>query len=160
MVDEEVLKSFLKKMAPRVIKAAVRGFIMFLLTYLLPLLIMEAVMPSDLPFEMFPAEYMPLFYAFSAIVVFFAVATELFSGTILQHAFSVGRALILIVYFVYALNGGILTTSFQVPGQQQVVHLSVDLRAFLGMLIFVNLLGFAKGMFQAINFLSGRVEST
>ena len=158
MVDEETLKSFLKKIAPRVAKAALRGFIMFLLTYLLPALMMEAFMSPELPFGEFPSGYMVLFYAFSAIVVFFAVATELFSGTILQHAFSIGRALVLIIYFVYALNGGILTSTFQIPGQQQVMRVFADLRAFLAVLIFINLLGFAKGMLQAIKFLSGKAE--
>ncbi|MFQ5758247.1 MAG: hypothetical protein ACE5IF_01060 [Candidatus Bathyarchaeia archaeon] len=160
MADEENLKSLLKKIVPRVVKAALKGFIMFLLTYLLPTLMMEAMMPAELPFETLPPEYMALLYTFSAIVVFFAVVTELFSGTILQHAFSIGRELVLIVYFIYALNGGILTSTFQIPGQLQAIHIIADLRVFLAMLIFVNLLGLAKGMFQAINFLSGKVELT
>ena len=159
MTKEADWKAFLKKMMPRVVKAALKGFIMFFLTYLLPTLMMEAMMPADLPFGTLPSEYMTLLYTFSAIVVFFAVVTELLSGTILQHALSIGRALILIVYFIYALNGGILTSTFQIPGQQQVIHIFADLRAFLAMLIFVNLLGFAKSMFQAINFLSGKGES-
>lgn len=157
MADEGNLKSFLKKIMPNVIKAVLRGFIMFLLTYLLPTLVVEAMLPSSSPFGM-PSEYTTLLYVFSAIVVFFTVVTELFSGTILQHAFSIGRAIVLIVYFIYALNGGIFMSTFQVPGQQQVIHIFADLRAFLAMLIFVNLLGFAKGMLQAISFLSGRAE--
>ncbi len=159
MADEENLKSFVKKIMPRVVKAALKGFIMFLLTYLLPTLMMKAMMPAELIFGELPLEYMTLLYTFSAIVVFFTVVTELFSGTIFQHAFSVGRALVLLVYFVYALNGGILTSAFQFPGQRQVIHIFADLRAFLAMLIFVNLLGFARGMFQAIDFLSRKVES-
>lgn len=160
MANEEDLKSFLKGIMPRVVKAALKGFIMFLLTFLLPALMMEAMMPAELPFGELPSEYMTSFYTFSAIVVFFAVVTELFSGTILQHIFSVGRTLILIVYFVCTLNGGILTSTFQIPGQRQVIHIFADLRAFLAMLIFVNLLGSARAMFQAINFLSGEVEPT
>ena len=154
MADEENLRSFVKKIMPRVVKAALKGFIMFFLTYILPTLMMEAMMPAELPFGELPSEYMTLLYTFSAIVVLFTVVTELFSGTIFQHAFSIGRALVLTVYFIYALNGGILTSTFQIPGQQQVIHIFADLRAFLAMLIFVNLLGFAKGMFQAIDFLS------
>lgn len=159
MAKEGDWKAFVKKIMPRVVKAVLKGFIMFLLTYLLPVLMMETMMPSELPFGTLPSEYMTLLYTFSAIVVFFAVVTELFSGTIFQHAFSVGRALILMVYFICALNGGIITSTFQIPGQQRVIHIFADLRAFLAMLIFVNLLGFAKGMFQAINFLSGKVEA-
>lgn len=156
MADEESLQLFMKKILPRVVKAAVKGFIWFLLTYLLPMLMMETMMPTELPFEMFPQEYITLVYTFSAIVVFFAVATELFSGTILQHAFSVGRALILIAYFIHAFKGGIITLTIPIEGLS--IHIFADLRAFLAMLIFVNLLGFAKGMLQAINFISRKVE--
>lgn len=158
MGDEENLKSFLKRIMPRVVKAALKGFIMLLLTYILPTLAMQAMMAAELPFGGLPSEYTTLFYTFSVIVVFFTVLTELFSGTILQHAFSIGRALVLIVYFIYALNGGILTSTFSIEGQT--IHIFADLRAFLGLIIFVNLLGFAKDMFQAINFLSGKVEPT
>ena len=157
MADEGNLKSVLKKIIPNVTKAALKGFVMFLLTYLLPTLVVEAMLPSTSPFGM-PSEYTTLLYVFSAIVVFFSVVTELFSGTILQHAFCVGRAIVLIVYFVYALNGGIFMSTFQIPGQQQVIHIFADLRAFLAVLILINLLGFAKGMLQAINFLSGKAE--
>lgn len=160
MIKEEDWKAFAKEIMPRVAKAALKGFIMFFLTYLLPTLMMEAMMPADLPLGTFPSEYTTLISTFSAIVVFFAVVTELFSGTILQHAFTIGRALILIMYFVYALNGGIFTSAFQIPEQQQVIHIFADLRAFLAVLIFINLLEFAKGMFQAIDFLAGKVEAT
>jgi hypothetical protein len=157
MADDGNLKPFLKKIMPNVTKAALKGFIMFLLTYLLPTLVVEAILPPSSPFGL-PSEYTTLLYVFSGIVVFFTVATELFSGTILQHAFNIGRSIVLIVYFVYALNGGIFMSAFQIPGQQQVVHIFADLRAFLAMLIFVNLLGFAKGMLQAISFLSEKAE--
>jgi hypothetical protein len=158
MVNEENLKSLLKKIAPNVIKAALKGFFMFLLTYLLPTLVLEAMVQSDVPFEM-PPEYTTLVFTFSGIVVFFAVVTELFSGTILQHAFSIGRALVLMVFFIYAMNGGILTSAVQIPGQPLVVHIFADLRAFLAILIFVDLLGLARSMFQTINFLAGKVEA-
>ena len=157
MANEGNLKSVLKKIMSNVTKAALKGFIMFLLTYLLPTLVVEAMVPSSSPFGI-PSEYTTLLYVFSAIVVFFTVVTELFSGTILRHAFCVGRAIVLIVYFVYALNGGIFVSTFQIPGQQQVLRIFANLRAFLALLIFINLLGFAKGMLQAINFLSGRAD--
>ncbi len=157
MADEGNLKSVLKKIMSNVTKAVLKGFIMFLLTYLLPTLVVEAMVPSSSPFGM-PSEYTTLLYVFSAIVVFFTVVTELFSGTILQHAFCVGRAIVLIVYFVYALNGGIFVSTFQIPGQQQVIRIFANLRAFLAVLIFINLLGFAKGMLQVINFLSGKAD--
>ncbi|MFQ6064467.1 MAG: hypothetical protein ACE5L6_03230 [Candidatus Bathyarchaeia archaeon] len=153
MAREEDIRSLAEKIAPRVAKAALKGFLMFFLTYLLPMLLIEAMMPAESLFGTFPPDYMTLVYAFAAIAVFFAVVIELFSGTILQHAFSIGRALILIVYFIYALNGGVVTSAIEIPGQGLVMHIFADLRALLALFIFVNLLGFAKGMFEAINFL-------
>ena len=158
MADEGNTHSLLRKILPNVIRAALKGCIMFLLTYLLPTLLMETMMPLDTLLEM-PSEYTALVFAFSAIVVFFTVVAELFSGTIFQHAFGISRALVLIMYFIYALNGGVITSAFQIPEQPQLVHIFADLRAFLAMLIFLNLLGFAKSMFGAINFLAERVES-
>jgi len=67
---------------------------------------------------------------------------------------------ILIMCFFYALNGGISTSTFQIPEQQQVIYIFADVRAFLATLIIVNILGFAKAMFHAINFLSGKIELT
>jgi len=163
MDNEENPRSLLKKILPRVAKAALKGFIMFLLTYLLPVYMMETIgtiMPPEISFASLLSEYMTLIYAFSAIVVFFTVVREFFSGTILQHVFTISGALVMIMFFAYALNGGVFTSAFPIPGQQQVIHIFADLRAFLAMLIFVNLLGFARGMLEAIDFLSEKVEPT
>jgi len=158
MADEGNIESLLRKILPNVIKATLKGSIMFLLTYLLPTLLMDTMMLPDTLLEM-PSEYTTLLLAFSAIVVFFTVVTELSSGTIFQHAFGASRALVLIMYFIYALNGGVITSDFQIPGQLQFVHIFADLRAFLAVLIVLNLLGFAKSMFGAINFLAESAES-
>ncbi|UCE43779.1 MAG: hypothetical protein JSV57_05360 [Candidatus Bathyarchaeota archaeon] len=159
MVNEEGLKPLLKKIVPNVTKAALKGFVLLLLTYVLPAMIMDAMASPDMPFEI-PPEYTTLLYIFSALVVFFTVVTELFSGTILRYAFSVGRALVFIMFFIYALNGGILTSTIQIPEQQLAIHILANLKAFLAMLIFVNFLGLARSMLQAVNFLAGKVEAT
>ncbi|UCC33689.1 MAG: hypothetical protein JSW53_01425 [Candidatus Bathyarchaeota archaeon] len=159
MVNEEDSKPLLKKIILNATRAALKGFIMLLLTYLLPTLIIGALASPDMPFEM-PLEYTPLVYIFSAIVVFFTVVTELFSGTILRYAFSVGRALVLMMFFIYALNGGILTSTIQIPGQQLAIQILANLKALLAVLILLNVLGLAKSMLEATNFLARKVETT
>lgn len=138
--------TLLRKAAPRVLRAALAGFVTFLLFYFLPTLL--------IPTEALPPGYEPLFDVFVAIVVFFAVVIELSSGTILKYAFSVARALILILYFVYALHGGIITT------EMETAHIMVDLRGFLAMLIFINFIGLAKGILEAADFLLGKEEQS
>ena len=144
MTETEKTGTSLKKVASRVLRAALAGFITFLLVYFLSTLLY--------PPEALPPGYEPLFDVFVAIVVFFAVVIELSSGTILKYAFSAARALILIMYFVYALHGGIITT------EMEMAHIMVDLRGFLAMLIFVNLLGLAKSILEAVDFLSEKEE--
>jgi hypothetical protein len=102
------------------------------------------------------ADYMDYLTIFAAIVIFSVVASELTAGTIFQHAFNIGRALILIVFFILALRGGIISQDIAVESFH--VHFLVDLRIYLAMLISIDLLNLAKSLLQAISFLSERVE--
>jgi len=150
MVEEGNTRAFIKKIVLRVFKATLWGFITYLLVYY-PLMLVY-------PFELLPSGYNQLFNVFVTIVVFFAVATKLFSGTILEYAFSIARTLIIITYFFYVFNGGVV--SLTVPVSETTVNLVLDLRAFLAMLIFVNLLALAKSVLQAMSFLARKVESS
>jgi len=150
MVKKENTKGLIKKLIPRVIKAAIWGTLTFVFVYYLPTLIY--------PMDLLPAGYNQFFYLFAAIAVFFAVVTKLFSGTILEHAFSIAKALIIIIYFITVFNGGII--SLTMPMEEATVKLVVDLKAILVILILVNLLGIAKSMFQLTRFLAKKVETS
>lgn len=151
-------KTFVERIMPRVFKAAIMGVITFFLYYMLPTLMFSMIPTESLPSEFgsFFSKYENLVYVFAAIMICFAVAIQLSSGTIFQHAFSIAKAIILILYFIYALEGGILTLSMSLGGIM--VNIMANLTAFLAILISVNLLALAKSMFEAINFLSQKVE--
>jgi len=151
-------KTFVERIMPRVFKAAIMGVITFFLYYMLPTLMFSMIPTESLPSEFgsFFYRYENLVYIFAAIMICFAVAIQLSSGTIFQHAFSIAKAIILILYFIYALEGGILTLSMSLGGIM--VNIMANLTAFLAILISVNLLALAKSMFEAINFLSQKVE--
>jgi len=149
MVEEGNMKAYVKRIVPRIFKAVLWGSITFLLVYYLPMHIY--------PLEALPFEEIRNFYVFAAITVFFVVAIKLFSETILEHAFSIAKALVIMIYFVYIFNGGIV--SLTIPIQATMVNLVVDLRVFLVMLILPNLLALAKSLLQATNFLAKRSES-
>jgi len=149
MVEMISREGLIKKLIPRVLKATLWGTLTFVFVYSLPTLIY--------PMELLPLEYSQLFYLFVGIAVFFAFVTKLFSGTILEYAFSIARALIMIIYFIAVFNGGII--SLTMPMEGATVNLVADLKAFLAILILVNLLGVAKSMFQVTKFLAEKVET-
>lgn len=150
MIEEGNRKGLIEKLIPRVLKATLWGALTYVFVYYLPMLIY--------PMDLLPLEYSQLFYLFVGIVVFFAVVTKLFSGTILEYAFGIARALIMIIYFIAVFDGGIV--SLTMPMMGTTVNLVVDLKAFLTILILVNLLGVAKSMFQATKFLAKKVETS
>lgn len=120
------------------------GLATFLIVYFVPTLLF--------PVSVIPAEYEPLLYLFVAFMVFLAVAIELFSGTIIHHALKIARAMVLMAFFVYSFSGGIVAVDVEM------VHVIVDLRVLLAMLILINLLALAKNVLGAVNFLSEKSE--
>jgi len=140
-------------MLPRIVKAAIKGVLYFVFLYVFPIFLISQV--SGFAPELF-AGYGQLLNLFVAVVIFFVVASELTSGTIFQHAFNVGKAIILMIFFVLALNGGIVSLNLNVEGMP--INVWADLRVYLMMLITIDLLGLAKSILQAVNFLSEKTE--
>ena len=150
MVENANIKSLFRKMLPRIVKAVAKGLLWFVFLYLLPMFIISSL------YEMAPeifSSYGQLLDVFVAIILFFVVASELTSGTIFQHAFNIGKALVLMIFIVYALQGGIISLDIQS------IRVLADLRIYLVMLLSIDFLGLAKSILQAINFLSEKAES-
>jgi len=137
-------------MLPRIAKAVIKGILWFVFLYVVPMFIISKL--SEFAPELF-SSYGQILPLFVSIILFFVVASELTSGTIFQHAFNIGKALILMIFIVIALEGGIITLDFQG------FHLLADLRIYLAMLLAIDLLGLAKSVLQAINFLSEKLEN-
>lgn len=142
MNEEKDGKAFSNEILRRVVKAVLSGIIIYVAFYFLSFLIPEVVVLG----------YEQLAFMFTMILIVFTVLHVLSAGTVLQFAFGFVRSLLLIVYFIYALNGGIVTATLGI------MRVTVDIRVFLAMLVFVNVLGLAKSMFEAINFSSGKEE--
>jgi hypothetical protein len=153
MFEDQTAKSFLRRMLPRIVKATLKAVLYLVFLYVIPMMIVSQL--SAMAPEIF-ADYMDYLGIFAAIVIFSVVAGELTAGTIFQHAFNIGRALVLIVFFVLALQGGII--SQDITAESLRLHFLVDLRIYLAMLISIDLLNLAKSMLQAVSFLSERVE--
>lgn len=91
---------------------------------------------------------------FVMIYVLLIIIEELTVGTIFQYIFNTIKALFVILYLAFLLKSGVIGIPFQN------VSLIVDLRLFLVIAMLLSLLGFAKSMLQAINFLNEKAEHT
>lgn len=140
-------------MLPRIAKATVKGLLYLIFLFVLPTFLISQL--SQFAPELF-ASYGRLLNVFVVVVIFFVVASELISGTIFQHAFNIGKAIILIVFFVVALTGGIVSLNLNLEGMQ--INIWADLRIYMVTLILIDLLGLAKSVLQAVNFLSEKAE--
>lgn len=154
MFEHGSSKTFLRKMLPRIVKAVVVGLLYFVLLYVVPMFLVSQA--SEVAPELFSG-YGQVVTLFAAVVIFFVVASQLTAGTIFQHALNVGKALILIIFFVVALDGGIIKLDLNIV-EGLPIAITADLRVYLMMLIAIDLVGLAKSLLQALNFLSESAE--
>jgi hypothetical protein len=122
------------------------GLLWFFLLYVLPTLLLSELVKGVLP------SYTQLLSVFAIVIVFFVVVSELLAGTIFQYAFNIGKALVFMAFFIYALNGGFIAFDFEF------LHIEADLRVYLAMLLTIDFLGLAKSLLQAIDFLAKKTE--
>jgi len=91
---------------------------------------------------------------FVMIYIVLMILGELASGTVFQYFFSAAKALFLICYLILSLNGGVFGVTFQN------INLVVDFRLFLSIVTLLSLLGLAKSVLQAVNYMNERSEYT
>ena len=148
MVEKAEPKTFVRKVAPKVFKAA----LLVVLTYL-PIYFLSVFTRPLQPF--FPW-YQPLTDIFATTFIVFVIVGVFSSGTIFQYVFGVARMLVLMLFFICVLNGGIVTLALPTGGIT--VNIMLDLTVVLAMLVLACLLGIAKNVIQAVDFVSGKVE--
>lgn len=91
---------------------------------------------------------------FVIIYIVLMVIGELTSGTIYQHLFNAAKALFVISYMLLSLRGGVFGVTFEN------VSLMVDLRLFLMIATLLGLVGLAKTVLQAINYMNEKACPT
>ena len=142
--EKRDFKKRLQGFTSKALKATIKGVLFYgiyfvLLIFLTP--ISEIVSSFQQTIEFFVIVYILLM-----------VIGELTSGTIFHHFFSAAKSLFVILYLIFSLKGGIVGMTVQN------VKLIVDLRLFLVVAMLLGLLGFAKSVLQAINFLNEKAE--
>jgi len=142
-VEEKDGKSTMRIMIPRFFKALFKTVIVYLL---------YVVFSSFLiPFEGF-YDYQALFTALVVLFLFFVFVIELAHGTVFQHIFSTVNSLMIVLYFSYVLNTGIINVTVEQ------INLIVDLRFFLAIFVLGGMLGFAKSILKLLNWMNEREE--
>lgn len=127
------------------------GLLWFFLLYTLPTLLLPELAGEAL------SGYTQLLSTFAVVIVFFVVVSELLAGTIFQYALNIGKALIFMGFFIYALNGGFM--AFDLPMEFGMARIEADVRVYLAMLLTIDFLGLAKSLLQAIDFIAKKAES-
>jgi len=90
---------------------------------------------------------------FVAVTIVLMILSDLTAKTIYQCFLNAGRAIFTIAYLVFALGDGVLSIALDN------FSLTVNLTSFYAIVALLSLLGLAKAMLQAINFMSERAES-
>lgn len=137
-------RNLAKKILFKAAKATIKGVLFYALYFVIWMIIapVSVLIPSlQHVIEIFVIVYISLM-----------IIEEFASGTIFQYFFNVAKSLFVIGYLIFSLKGGIFSIDFQG------VNLMVDLRLFLAIAIALSLLGLAKSMCQAINYLNQREE--
>jgi len=158
--QERTAKDWVKILLPRVLKAALWGFIMGG-EMLLLLYIVEAggQFTKLLPIEEKGFSYLLI------IFVGFEVAIQLLQGSILKYALSIARTLISMTVLVLITNGGLLTVTLQsspelpLPPEMSIAF-TIDFKAVLAVSLLLSLLGIVKNLLQAVDFLSEKEEES
>ena len=136
------LQGFIRK----TLKATIKGVVFYGIYFVLSMFLAPVS-------EIVPG-FQQMIEVFVMVYIFLMIIGELTVGTIFHHFFNGAKALFVILYLLFALNGGTVGVTVQN------VNLIVDLHLFLVVAILLGLVGFAKSVLQAINFLNQKAEHT
>jgi hypothetical protein len=136
----------LRKIGFRALKAAAKGILVYILYFVLSLFLAPFM-------EMVPTLQQSI-EAFVTLYLILMVIGDFMADTIYHYFFGAGKSLFVIFYLILSLKSGVVSTSF---GS---VNLLVDLRLFLVIAMLLSLLGLARSVFQAINFMNEKASIT
>ncbi|MDH5483083.1 MAG: hypothetical protein OEY22_09430 [Candidatus Bathyarchaeota archaeon] len=134
----------LRKFTFRALKATIKGALFYAFYFVLWMFLA--------PFSELIPGLQQMVETFVIVYIILMVIGELASDTIFQYFFNAAKALFVISYFVLSLNGGIFGMTFEN------VSLTIDIRLFLVVAMLLGLLGFAKSVIQAVNYMNTRAE--
>lgn len=138
-------RNLVKDLSFRVAKASVKAVLVYLLYFFL------APMLAPL-FEIVPG-FMESIEAFLIVYIVLMILSDITSKTIFEHFFNTARALFFMGYLLLSMGDGVLSMSYES------FSLTVNLTMFYAIATTLSLLGLAKTILQAINFMHERAEA-
>ena len=147
MVEEKKKrKNVVKDVSFRVVKATLKAILVYLIYFLL------APMLAPL-FGLIPG-FMESIEAFVAIYIVLMILSDLTAKTVFEYFFNTARALFFMGYLLLSMGDGVLSTSYEN------FSLTVNLTLFYTIAVTLSLLGFARTILQAINFMHEKAEAS
>jgi uncharacterized ion transporter superfamily protein YfcC len=139
-------KNLVKDVSFRVAKAAVKAILVYLLYFLL--------VPMLAPlFELIPG-FMESIEVFVAVYIVLMILSDLTEHTVFQYFFNTARALFFMAYLLLSMGDGVFNASYEN------FSLTVNLTLFYTVAVLLSLLGFARTILQAINFMHEKAEAS
>jgi hypothetical protein len=92
--------------------------------------------------------------AFVIVYIVLMILGDLTKGTIFQHFFNTARSLFVIAYLLVSMGDSVINATYEN------FSLSINLTMFYAFAVVLSVLGFARSILQAINFLNERAEVT
>jgi hypothetical protein len=139
-------KNLVKDISFRVAKATVKAVLVYLLYFFL--------VPMLAPlFEMIPG-LMESLEVFVAVYIVLMILGDITAKTVFQLFFNTAQALFFMGYLLLSMGNGVFSTSYES------FSLTVNLTMFYTIAVTLSLLGFARTILQAINFLHERAEAS
>ena len=139
-------KNLVKDISFRVAKATVKAVLIYLLYFFLSPMIAPL-------FEMMP-DLLGSIEVFVAIYIVLMILSDITSKTIFQHFFNTARALFFMGYLLLSMGNGTFSTTYEN------FSLSINLTMFYTIAVTLSLLGLARCILQAINFMHERTEAS
>ena len=138
-------KNLVKDVSFRVAKATVKAIFVYLIYFLL--------VPMLAPlFELIPG-FIESLEVFVIVYILLMILSDLTAKTVFQYFFSTAQALFFMAYLLLSMGDGVFNTSYEN------FSLTVNLSLFYTVAVLLSLIGLARNLLQAINFMSERAEA-
>ena len=135
----------IREWAVKIAKATVKAVLIYLLYFV--------AAPYVVLFAAFVPGLAEMIEVFVAVTIVLMILSDLTVNTVYQCFLNAGRAIFTVAFLVFALGDGVFNVAYEG------FSVTVNLTAFFLIAASLGLLGLAKSVLQAINFMSERAES-
>jgi hypothetical protein len=141
---EENKNSIVREVTYRVLKASLKAILIYVI-YIL-------VTPMLTPINQIVPDFMSSIESFVIIFVALMFLSDLTQDTIYQYFFNTARQIYIIGYLLVSMGDGVMSLSYES------LSLTVNLTIFYGIAVLLSLLGLARSILQAIDYMSKKAE--